>query len=1477
MKGDFSRVLFDIRNHYTGVLQQEGRVWLDADWNEAVEEQLALMEVGLKDLIGNSGMASASAFQISPATNPAAPYDFQISAGRAYLNGAQCQLDANTTYVNQPDYLDPTPVVLGSGSTTTALVYLEVWRRLITYLEDDSIRDPGLGGPDTSARLKTIAQIKVSVLPPAAANITADQAIQFLPGSGQGTLSTQSTSPAHENHLYRVQVHDPGDITPATNSGASMTALASDVLAGSVTLLLATPLSASQISGALRTGSVIVSDLTGTSERGIVSQVSPDGTTITLVQPLANSYTVANAALVAAGLARLKWSRNNAAFSVSVVSVQPDLVTLTLASLGRDAATVLRQGDLVEVIDDASELGPGKGHLTTLASDPDPDLFTVVLTDPLPQAFKLSSPTTPPSPLTSARHLIVRRWDGATDAVGSTALDPNPVRGLDGGLQILVGGSDLRAGDYWQFNTRAADGSVQMLVNAPPTGVIRLRTPLAVVSWGPPPSSPPSSPPGGVAMTVLRDARKLFQPLVNAPPPDKGIHVSGLAVVDASSGTASPLFNDSNIPASSFGGINITCDSPVSLPSPATCVVDVESPFSFPSAAGPEIPGASVPGYLRTPLSARVTAQGNIISWQAGPQTQSYVNTLLAKVPGDRGILARLKLNGNFIWSQNDSSAYVDGEAFASHAREISRLPMGPTPITIFGTGVADIGSLAADGVIDFHYKLISSADPTVGENVFVAHSNMYPIPPWVANGPNSKWIAPLPNAAANLSPGVYRYRTTFDLTGMDPNTAVLNGQWATDNLGLIQLNGVTVPNSASQQEFLGFTIFSITSGFVPGINVLDFVVTNLPLGPPNPPNSPNPTGLRVDIGGFATQTPKSNVFLMLPSGDKRRGGDFQMWFWLVPGAVFITGIQVTPRGPIQAQTSATVVLTLDAVVPLGGPPAIVAVTITNAGILQANAATPISIFGTGVASPGQLAMDGTTDAHYTLVNSADPQTPGGAVFVANSNTYPIPPWLNNGPVSKWISPLPNASANLNHGNYTYRTTFDLTGMDPSTAVLTGQFAADDLVVIQLNGVQVPNNGVTVPNIPTTGGFTSFTTFKISNALFSPPQVIFNNGLNTLDFIVNNAPLFPTPTGLRVDITGTANLLPPNNITVTNQATTPPSQSVAVPVPGGSRTASFVVTGLAPGQSDIQASLGGPTVSTTLAVIASGQDFTLQVTPPLQTIVAGGSANYAVTVAPVNSFAGAVNLSVSGLPPQATAVFSPASISGGGSAILAVNTAGATAAGSNTLTILARSSDGTITHSIAVTLVVVQLQLAVKLRPTAFLQDSDRSDVFIDFGGPFRYPVALGGDLGGVYIAPDIDTDLGPVRFLGRVPFNDPTKAFDGDPSTFAWADSISGCNWFGWSPLQRTPTAISLRVLSQVLPPGGTTFAASVAVMYSTDGGNTFAPIYRTVSGRPLTTDQISLPANTDITQVQVRASYIGGFEAARVQIHEIWIEVTG
>ena len=51
MKGDFSRIPFDPAKHYAGVLHQQGRVWLDSDWNEDVLDRLETVQAETRDLL----------------------------------------------------------------------------------------------------------------------------------------------------------------------------------------------------------------------------------------------------------------------------------------------------------------------------------------------------------------------------------------------------------------------------------------------------------------------------------------------------------------------------------------------------------------------------------------------------------------------------------------------------------------------------------------------------------------------------------------------------------------------------------------------------------------------------------------------------------------------------------------------------------------------------------------------------------------------------------------------------------------------------------------------------------------------------------------------------------------------------------------------------------------------------------------------------------------------------------------------------------------------------------------------------------------------------------------------------------------------------------------------------------------------------------------------------------------------------------
>jgi hypothetical protein len=105
------------------------------------------------------------------------------------------------------------------------------------------------------------------------------------------------------------------------------------------------------------------------------------------------------------------------------------------------------------------------------------------------------------------------------------------------------------------------------------------------------------------------------------------------------------------------------------------------------------------------------------------------------------------------------------------------------------------------------------------------------------------------------------------------------------------------------------------------------------------------------------------------------------------------------------------------------------------------------------------------------------------------------------------------------------------------------------------------------------------------------------------------------------------------------------------------------------------------TTSATLVVGSGGGggDFSIAATPASQAVITGGSASYTTKITASGGFAGVTSLSVTGLPPGASATFSPSTITGSGSSILTVATGASTPVGSFTLTITGAS--GSLTHS----------------------------------------------------------------------------------------------------------------------------------------------------------------------------------------------------
>jgi subtilase family serine protease len=125
---------------------------------------------------------------------------------------------------------------------------------------------------------------------------------------------------------------------------------------------------------------------------------------------------------------------------------------------------------------------------------------------------------------------------------------------------------------------------------------------------------------------------------------------------------------------------------------------------------------------------------------------------------------------------------------------------------------------------------------------------------------------------------------------------------------------------------------------------------------------------------------------------------------------------------------------------------------------------------------------------------------------------------------------------------------------------------------------------------------------------------------------------------------------------------------------------------------DLVTGLGSPAalgLVSALSGVSPTPDFTLAVSPSLQTITAGGSTSYTVTVTPSGGYNGTVGLSVTaGLPAGATGTFSPSSLNGSGSATLKIQTSSSTSAGTYNLTITGKDTSGSPMHTVSTTLVV---------------------------------------------------------------------------------------------------------------------------------------------------------------------------------------------
>lgn len=84
MSGDYSRKRFNPEKHYQGVLRQQGRVDLDADWNEYVDLQDRRWRAETIDVVGRCGVPAETPDGFKIDVNGG---ELTVGQGRMYVDG----------------------------------------------------------------------------------------------------------------------------------------------------------------------------------------------------------------------------------------------------------------------------------------------------------------------------------------------------------------------------------------------------------------------------------------------------------------------------------------------------------------------------------------------------------------------------------------------------------------------------------------------------------------------------------------------------------------------------------------------------------------------------------------------------------------------------------------------------------------------------------------------------------------------------------------------------------------------------------------------------------------------------------------------------------------------------------------------------------------------------------------------------------------------------------------------------------------------------------------------------------------------------------------------------------------------------------------------------------------------------------------------------------------------------------------------
>ena len=435
MAGDRARVSYDPSREWRGLVAQQGRVTVEADWNEAAAIDRERDRMQALDVIGPVGTPdhgySVTAVPADAAA-PAAPGDLTIGPGTLYLGGERLDLGSAVSYAAQPDWLDystdplwAAPAVPAAAGTSNELVYLLASEQEVSSVEDPALADVALGGPDTMARQRILQRF---VRQPTQA-VACGDAWSALTGSladdglGFDAASMRVESAARLQVSFSNAPAAPGPCQPAATGG-----------------------------------------YLGAENQMIRVMVTSGGT----------------------GAPTVVWGFDDASFLYRVQAATYDSgsgnTTVTLASAPADSYHYPVAGQAVELLRDAVQLtdddyiASATGFVAPLAASYDPASMQLVISGQ-PPADYLSAAT---------QQLYLRVWQSTTAAPAGQATELGAT-----GVAVtltLSSGASFHAGDFWRFAVRPVRPAIvyparYLDAPQPPDGPRVLACPLAVLSW----------------------------------------------------------------------------------------------------------------------------------------------------------------------------------------------------------------------------------------------------------------------------------------------------------------------------------------------------------------------------------------------------------------------------------------------------------------------------------------------------------------------------------------------------------------------------------------------------------------------------------------------------------------------------------------------------------------------------------------------------------------------------------------------------------------------------------------------------------------------------------------------------------------------------------------------------------------------------------------------------------------------------------